>query len=119
MYLADIFPAALTRMGAMETSRLLALEGKEEATKSTIEPELYQFWYPNVTINIDLKARLPPEGAECLHLRVVTRMLRGSRVDLDVLILDQKGELVSTSTQVALVVAGSRNIKGRQGSGML
>jgi hypothetical protein len=119
VYLADIFPMALARMGAMETSRLLALEGKGETAKNTIEPELYQFWYPTVTMNIDLKARLPPEGVQWLHSRVVTRMLRGSRADLDVLILNQKGELVSTSTQVALVVDGSRNIKGRQDSGKL
>lgn len=119
MYLADIFPAGLARMGAMETSRLLMLEGKEGAIKSTVEPELYPFWYPTVTMNIDLKARIPPEGVEWLHSRVVTRTLRGSRADLDVMILDQKGKLVCTSTQVALVVAGSRNIKGRQDSGML
>lgn len=119
IYLADSFPAASARMGAMEMTRLLALEGKEEAAKSTIEPAIYPFWYPTVTMNIDLKVRLPPEGVEWLHSRVVTRTLHGSRADLDVLILDQKGRLVSTSTQVALVVDGSRNSKGRQDSGKL
>ncbi|GAM33791.1 hypothetical protein TCE0_013f00950 [Talaromyces pinophilus] len=96
IYLADSFPVALARMGAMETTRLLALEGKEEAAKSTIEPRFYPFWYPTIMMNIDLKARLPPEGVEWLHSRVMTRTLHGNRADLDVLILDQKGTLVST-----------------------
>ncbi|GKZ74308.1 hypothetical protein AnigIFM60653_009929 [Aspergillus niger] len=119
MYLADIFPAALARMGAMETRRLLALQGKERTDKSTIEEGMAQFWYPTVMMNIDIKTRLPPEGVEWLHSRVVTRMLRGSRADLDVLVLDQNQELIATSAQVSLVVDGSRNSKGRLGPGKL
>lgn len=72
---------------------------------------MYPFWYSNVTADTDLKARLCPEGVERLHSPVVTRMLHGGRTDLhstdlDVLILDQKGTLVSTSGHVALVVDG-------------
>ncbi|KAJ5380353.1 uncharacterized protein N7496_002781 [Penicillium cataractarum] len=119
LYLADMFPAALTRMEAMETSRLLALEGETGSAKSMMEVPFGQFWFPTVTMNVDLKTRLPPQGVEWLHSRVVTRMLRGSRADLDVMILDQKGELIATSSQVALVVDGSRNIRGRQDSGRL
>ena len=114
VFLTDVFPAGLIRLGAMEASRLLAIERGREIAKRTIEVGFGRFWYPTLTMNIDLKTRLPPEGVEWLHSRVVTRMLRGSRADLDVVILDQKGELVSTSTQVALVVDGSRNTKGRQ-----
>ncbi|KAL2812019.1 thioesterase-like superfamily-domain-containing protein [Aspergillus cavernicola] len=95
MFLVDLFPAVLDRMG-------MAIEGGP-------------FWYPTVTMNIDLKTRLPLDGMEWLHSRVATRMLRGSRADLEVLILNAKGELVATSSQVALVVDASRNVKGRQG----
>ncbi|GIK04576.1 hypothetical protein Aspvir_008659 [Aspergillus viridinutans] len=110
MFLADMFPAALDRMGAMETSRVQGgqLTGNAE-DKGT-------FWYPTVTLNIDLKTRIPPEGVEWLHSRIVTRMLRGSRADLDVVILDPQGELIALSTQVALVVNASRNTKGRANS---
>lgn len=125
VYLADIFPAALDRMGAMEATRLLATgasagpAGEGGAVSVTTGLGLVQFWYPTVTMNIDLKTRLPPRGVEWLHSRVVTRMVRGSRADLEVLILDQEGELVATSTQVALVVDPARNIKGRLDSGKL
>ncbi|KAL2837010.1 thioesterase-like superfamily-domain-containing protein [Aspergillus pseudoustus] len=125
MYLVDIFPAALDRMGAMEATRVLRATGTRTETGSDekVAPAagLVQFWYPTVTMNIDLKSRLPAAGVEWLHSRVVTRMVRGSRADLEVLILDQEGELVATSTQVALVVDPARNVKGRtaKGSGKL
>ncbi|EAW22563.1 thioesterase family protein [Aspergillus fischeri NRRL 181] len=113
MFLADMFPAALDRMGAMETSRLLAMEGVQEGELQGNAHDKGAFWYPTVTLNIDLKTRIPPEGVEWLQSRVVTRMLRGSRADLDVVILDPQGELIALSTQVALVVNASRNTKGR------
>ncbi|KAL3428905.1 thioesterase-like superfamily-domain-containing protein [Aspergillus tetrazonus] len=81
--------------------------------RATTYQGLVQFWYPTVIMNIDLKTRLPPSGVEWLYSRVVTRMVRGSRADLEVLILDQDGELIATSTQVALVVDPARNVKGR------
>ncbi|GAD94771.1 hypothetical protein NFIA_012520 [Paecilomyces variotii No. 5] len=118
MYVADMFPEALGRMGAMETSRLLAIEGEGNA-KGTAQAEKGPFWYPSVTMNIDLKNRIPPQGVEWLHSRVVTRMIRGGRADLDVVILDENRELVATSSQVALVVDASRNTKGRQDPGKL
>jgi acyl-CoA thioesterase FadM len=99
-----------------ETAVLRAAGGSTGAgtgSKVATGEGLVQFWYPTVTMNIDLKSRLPREGVEWLHTRVITRMLRGSRADLEVLILDQDGGLVATSTQVALVVDPARNGKGR------
>lgn len=122
MYLVDIFPAALDRLCAMEEMGILrAADGSTGAgsgSKVAIEEGLVHFWYPTVTMNIDLKSRLPREGVEWLHTRVVTRMLRGNRADLEVLILDQDGGLVATSTQVALVLDSTRNGYGR-GEGKL
>ncbi|KAF7113700.1 hypothetical protein CNMCM5793_003056 [Aspergillus hiratsukae] len=115
MFLADTFPAALDRLGAMETSRLRAKEELRGRQLKGNAEDKETFWYPTVTLNIDLKTRIPPEGVEWLHTRVVTRMLRGSRADLDVVILDPEGELIALSTQVALVVDASRNTKGRAG----
>ncbi|KAI9374461.1 thioesterase-like superfamily-domain-containing protein [Aspergillus egyptiacus] len=109
IYLADMFPAALHRLAAMEVSSQAPATSSGEA----------QFWYPTVTMNIDLKTRLPPQGVEWLYSRVVTRMLRGSRADLDVLILDQSGNLIATSTHVGLVVDAARNTKGRLDTGKL
>ncbi|KKK14882.1 hypothetical protein ARAM_002840 [Aspergillus rambellii] len=118
LFLIDMFPAALDRMAAMELSRMQKMQELQgKAPESVATKGL--FWYPTVTMNIDLKTKIPSEGVEWLYSRIVTRSLRGSRADLEVVILDQKGELVATSSQVALVVDASRNYKGRQGAGKL
>ena len=88
-------------------------DGDDLNGRATTYQGLVQFWYPPVIMDIDLKTRLPPSGMEWLYSRVVTRMVRGSLADLEVLILDQDGELIATSTQVALVVDPARNVKGR------
>ncbi|RAH86817.1 hypothetical protein BO86DRAFT_414869 [Aspergillus japonicus CBS 114.51] len=110
LYLADMFPPALNRMGAMEVQRL------KQIGALSAPAEAGPFWYPSATLNVDLKTRLPEEGVEWLQSHVVTRMLRGSRADLEVVILNEQGELVATSTQVALVVDAARNLKGREAS---
>ncbi|KAL3481771.1 thioesterase-like superfamily-domain-containing protein [Aspergillus californicus] len=122
VYLLDLFPAALNRIGAMEESRLnlvAAEKGEAEGGGGVGNQMTGRFWYPTVTMNIDLKARIPEEGVEWLHERVVTRMVRGARADLDVVVLDAEGALVATSSQVALVVDPARNTKGRDGAGRL
>ncbi|KAJ5278685.1 hypothetical protein N7478_004057 [Penicillium angulare] len=124
-YLADSFLAGLDRIGAMEETRLVATGESAgpsrdgNAVRLTTNLGLGKFWYPTVTMNIDLKTRLPPQGVEWLHSRVMTRMVRGSRADLEVLIFDQEGELVATSTQIALAVDPTRNTKGRLDGGKL
>ncbi|KAJ6150426.1 hypothetical protein N7471_001625 [Penicillium samsonianum] len=118
MFLVDIFPAGLDRLAAMESHRLLSENvPQREAPENAAAKD--RFWFPTVSLNIDLKTRLPIEGVEWLYSRVVTRKVQGSRADLDVVVLDQMGDLVATSTQVALVVDASRNIKGRDSGGKL
>ncbi|KAJ5465268.1 uncharacterized protein N7458_000954 [Penicillium daleae] len=112
MFLVDMFPAASDRMCAMEISRLSSL-GLLGDTGMKVRSFEKVFWYPTVTMTIDLKRRLPPEGVEWLHSRVTTKMVRGSRGDLDVVVLDQRGEIVALATQVALVVDASRNFSRR------
>ncbi|KAL5332148.1 thioesterase-like superfamily-domain-containing protein [Aspergillus crustosus] len=131
VYLLILFPAALNRLGAMEELRLKSLEtdigssrdgqGQGQQTeegkrKGNLGIELSgRFWYPIVTMNIDLKRRIPEEGVDWIHSRVVTRVVRGGRGDLDVVLLDEQGEVAATSAQVALVVDSARTTKGRGG----
>ncbi|KAL4874794.1 thioesterase-like superfamily-domain-containing protein [Aspergillus karnatakaensis] len=117
MYLLDLFPAALNRLGAMEDSGVQP-SSVGAGSGSDGGNIVGGYWYPTVTMNIDLKTRIP-EGMEWLHSRVVTRMLRGGRADLDVVVLDQRGAVVATSSQVALVVDVGRNTKGRNTKGRL
>ncbi|KAL4811543.1 thioesterase-like superfamily-domain-containing protein [Aspergillus unguis] len=104
VFLTDMFPMALDGFDSMAA-------GAEEASGRS--GPTAQYWFPTVTLNIDLKKRLPEAGEEWLYSRVVTKEVRDGRTDLDVTILDQKGEVVALSTQVGLVVSASRNIGKR------
>ncbi|KAL4899424.1 thioesterase-like superfamily-domain-containing protein [Aspergillus multicolor] len=76
------------KLGAMEASQILGVFPGQDTTGAMTGSGLVQFWYPTVSMNIQLKTRL---GVKWLQLRVVTRMLRGSRADREVLILDEAG----------------------------
>ncbi|KAF7596981.1 hypothetical protein BBP40_011347 [Aspergillus hancockii] len=107
MYLVDMFPMALDRLGAMATSTRPDTETSTEGKPRAPDP----FWYPTVTLNVDLKKSLPNGGAEWLYSRVVTKAFRAGRADLDVAVLDQDGELVALSSQVCMVVGIDRNLR--------
>lgn len=69
------------------------------------------FWYPTILLNLDVKKALPEEGVEFLFVRVLAKQIRNGRLDLEVTILDEGGDLVATSTHVALVLGSERNLK--------
>ena len=118
MYLLDVLPRGLDKIGALE----MASRGLQPSDGDRDEYGYRnRFWFPTVTMNIDLKQSLPLEGVEWLYSRVVTKTVQGGRSDLDIVILDENGELVALSTQVGLVVGADRNlgphstIKGAEG----
>ncbi|KAI9926994.1 hypothetical protein ASPWEDRAFT_73146 [Aspergillus wentii DTO 134E9] len=106
MYLVDISPKGLERLGAMMMSAT-GSSGSWELDKGSL-------WYPTVTFNVDIKKPLPAEGVEWLYSRVETKTLRGGRADLDVVVLDEAGDLVAIASMVSLVVDATRNV-GIQG----
>ncbi|KAL4866387.1 hypothetical protein BDV12DRAFT_172909 [Aspergillus spectabilis] len=103
VFLTDMFPMALDVFDTMASGAESENSGGPTA----------KYWFPTVTLSIDLKKRLPGTGEEWLYSRVVTKEVRDGRTDLDVTILDAKGEVVALSTQIGLVVSASRNIGKR------
>ncbi|CAM1505848.1 Fc.00g114850.m01.CDS01 [Cosmosporella sp. VM-42] len=67
------------------------------------------FWYPTVTMSLEVKKKLPEEGEEWLRLRVVAKLIQNGRYDAEVIIFDSKGDIVALSNHVALAVDGERN----------
>ncbi|KAJ5092134.1 hypothetical protein NUU61_007004 [Penicillium alfredii] len=108
VYLLDMFPMALDGLDTMSATA----EARDRGT--SVSDHKAKFWYPTVTLNVDLKKRLPAAGVEWLYSRVVTKAVRDGRTDLDVTVLDEKGEIVALSTQVGLVVSASRNLGSRK-----
>ncbi|KAI2472632.1 thioesterase-like superfamily-domain-containing protein [Annulohypoxylon bovei var. microspora] len=72
------------------------------------------FWYPTVALNLDVKKVLPPEGVEWLFVRVRTKSINNGRMDLEVVLLDEAGEVVALSHHVVLVVGSERNLAARR-----
>ncbi|PLB54291.1 hypothetical protein P170DRAFT_431920 [Aspergillus steynii IBT 23096] len=105
VFLTDMFPMALDGLDKMASAAL-----KEQAPSAE---QSASHWYPTVTLNIDLKKRLPPQGVEWLYSRVHTKTVRDGRTDIDVVLLDEQGEVVALSTQVGLVLSASRNVGQR------
>lgn len=108
VYLLDMFPMALEGFDTMSATAVAKEKGEP------VPESMANFWYPTVTLNIDMKKRLPREGVEWLYSRVVTKVVRDGRTDLEVTVLDEKGEVVALSTQVGLVVSASRNLGSRK-----
>lgn len=61
-------------------------------------------------LNLEIKKALPAEGMEWLFSRVGSKEIRNGRMDLEVTILDESGEIVALSTHVALIVGAERNM---------
>ncbi|KAJ5677357.1 uncharacterized protein N7477_002990 [Penicillium maclennaniae] len=108
VYLTDMFPMALDGFDNVSATAVAKEEGKEVLDFKA------KFWYPTVTLNIDMKKHLPKEGVEWLYSRIVTKVVRDGRTDLEVTILDQDGEVIALSTQVGLVVSAARNVGTRK-----
>ncbi|TGJ78421.1 hypothetical protein E0Z10_g10347 [Xylaria hypoxylon] len=70
-------------------------------------------WYPTLTLNLDIKKVLPPEGVEWLHVRVHSKHIKNGRYDYEVVIFDDTGDMVALSHHVAMVMEGSRNTAKR------
>ncbi|KAK6225702.1 hypothetical protein QIS74_01749 [Colletotrichum tabaci] len=71
------------------------------------------FWYPTLALNLDVKKALPAEGAEWLFIRSMAKVIRNGRLDLEVTVLDESGDVVALSTHVNMVLPAERNMKER------
>ncbi|EAL87075.1 hypothetical protein ACP6JC_004919 [Aspergillus fumigatus] len=113
-FLVDMFPMALDGFDSMGKVTKEGGTTDDAAETESAKGKLAKYWYPTVTLNIDFKKRLPASGVEWLYSRVQTKSVRNGRTDLDVIVLDEQGDVVALSTQVGLVVDASRNIGQRK-----
>lgn len=72
------------------------------------------FWYPTLSLNLDIKKALPEEGVEYLFVRVRTKQVRNGRFDLEVVLMDDTGDVVALSNHVTMVLDASRNTAQRR-----
>jgi hypothetical protein len=80
-------------------------------TAAANKPAMY--WYPTLLLNLDIKKALPEEGVEWLFARMRAKQIKNGRMDLEVIIMDEAGDIVAISHHVTLVLDSSRNIAAR------
>ncbi|KAL8695463.1 MAG: hypothetical protein Q9218_000041 [Villophora microphyllina] len=68
-------------------------------------------WYPTVILNLDVKKALPEEGVDWLFARVRAKRIQNGRMDLEVVVLDEGGDLVAISNHVCLILGAERNME--------
>ncbi|KAM5356822.1 hypothetical protein ACJ41O_003468 [Fusarium nematophilum] len=100
-YIADAGPALLIETFRPEDAEAPVPEGGFAINKV--------FWYPTVTMSLEVKKPLPVEGEEWLRIRVAAKVVRGGRYDAEVVVFDQSGDVVALSNHVALAVDAERN----------
>ena len=78
-----------------------------------------KLWYPTLLLNLEIKKGLGPEGQEWLFVRVRLKRIKNGRLDLEVIILDEEGDIVALSNHVNFVLGAERNIARWQKGGKL
>ncbi len=112
-YVSDSFPYVVE---AQRPSRKEAEENKRRGESIPFPPEA-RFWYPTLVLNLEIKKALPREGLEWLQMRVQSKQIKNGRLDLEVVLLDERGELVAISNHVNLILDSSRNTAERTRTG--
>lgn len=97
-FASDSFPPVIEDLWYME--------GRDERLPS--------FWYPTVILNLDIKKVLPPEGVEWLFVRIQPKNVRNGKMDLEVIIMNDIGEIIALSNHVVLLVGTDRNLAARR-----
>ncbi|KAF8242408.1 hypothetical protein K440DRAFT_490208, partial [Wilcoxina mikolae CBS 423.85] len=77
-------------------------------------PESYpeamrRHWYPTLSLGMEIKMLPPFGGWEWLYVRIESCIIRNGRMDLEVVICDEKAQVVAISKHMALILDVSRN----------
>ncbi|KAF7194964.1 hypothetical protein HII31_03638, partial [Pseudocercospora fuligena] len=124
-FLVDMFP---------QVCETFILEGQEH--QNQYDPKVHEkfsveeyrkfsrnrvpFWYPTLLLNLDIKKALPEGGERFLFTRLQTKAIRNGRYDLEIVVMDERNEIVALSHHVCFALSAERNLAGRKkGQGKL
>lgn len=109
-FVADMFPQIVESYRDNDDPYAVAKDGGSKNKKSVAG----RFWYPTVVLNLDIKKALPKEGVKWLFCRIRSKQIRKGRLDIEIVIMDESGDLVALSHHVALVLSAARNVAERR-----
>ncbi|KAG9572338.1 hypothetical protein KCV04_g16535, partial [Aureobasidium melanogenum] len=117
-YVSDMFPQILEsyRTGS-DPYAVEPLRDAEEINKLAAQQKGFSSaWYPTLLLNLDVKKLLPEEGVEFLFLRVRAKQIKNGRYDLEVIIMDDAGDIVALSHHICMIMSSERNLQARSKS---
>ena len=88
------------------TTKRLASATKVSDTKLGTDAGAPPYKYPTSSLSMEIKKVLPLEGVQWLFLRAQAKEIKNGRLDAEIIIMDEKLELVAISHQVNFVVPG-------------
>ncbi|GKZ37574.1 hypothetical protein AbraIFM66950_009187 [Aspergillus brasiliensis] len=65
----------------------------------------------SLTLSTEIKRKLPPEGVRWLYLRTMCKEILDGRIDMEVLIFDEKMDLIAISHQIAALIPAKSKIQ--------
>ncbi|KZF24623.1 hypothetical protein L228DRAFT_245601 [Xylona heveae TC161] len=121
-YVCDAWPQVIESYRARETETKQAndqAKGILPSLSSGTDPDELlspsrRLWYPTVLLNLDIKKPLPEEGVEWLFARVQAKQIQNGRYDVEIVILDETGDIVALSHHVCLILGAERNMAARK-----
>lgn len=73
-----------------------------------------KFWYPTLLLNLDIKKALPEEGVDWLFVRTRAKQIKNGRYDLEVVVMDEVGDILALSHHVCMILPAARNLAARK-----
>lgn len=70
------------------------------------DPTMPLWRYSTVSLSLEIKKILPPAGVDWLFLRARVKMIEKVRMNADIVILDERQEMVAFSNQVNSITPG-------------
>lgn len=109
---ADMFPQIAESFRARSDPYAVGGTGSAQAAAAAKESTA-SFWYPTLLLNLDVKKALPEEGVDWLFVRTRAKQIRNGRYDLEVVVMDEVGDIVALSHHVCMILPAARNLAAR------
>lgn len=68
-------------------------------------------WFATLTVNIEFKKDVSAWGKDWLYSRVNTKCIQNGRIDVEVILQDELGDIVALATHTCLIMSSARNHK--------
>lgn len=88
------------------TSQRLADATIDSGDTIGTDPNAPPFRYTSLSISLEMKKVLPPNGVQWVFLRAQIKKIQVGRLDAEILVLDEKLELIAISHQINRIVPG-------------